>query len=104
MAYGYAFVKAYGSAFQSGHADERPYLYAYGSATIGGMSYDLTNLEKLGRRVEKLRAELAELLPQVRAEVQAAIDAGARQVDVAHAARYTRDAVYKIGRRPGGTP
>lgn len=65
------------------------------------MSYDLTNLDRLGRRVDKLRAELAELLPQVRAEVKAALDAGVRQVDVARAARYTRDAVYKIGQRPG---
>lgn len=68
------------------------------------MSYDLSNLEKLGRRVEKLRAELAELMPQVRAEVVAALDAGARQVDVAHAARYTRDAIYKIGLRPPDAP
>ena len=68
------------------------------------MSYDLTNLKRLGRRVEQLRTELAELLPQVRAEVAAAINAGERQVDIARAARYTRDAVYKIGQRPGGTP
>jgi len=35
IAYGYAYRKAYASALQSGLADERPYLYAYGSATIG---------------------------------------------------------------------
>ena len=68
------------------------------------MSYDLTNLERLGRRVERLRTELAELLPQVRAEIAAATAAGVRQVDVAKAAHYTRDAVYKIGLRPGGAP
>ena len=68
------------------------------------MGYDLTNLERLGRRAEKLRAELAELMPQIRAEVLAAIEAGERQVDVARAARYTRDAIYKIGQRPTGTP
>ena len=68
------------------------------------MGYDLTNLEKLGRRVERLRTELAELLPQMRVEVQAALDADVRQVDVAKAARYTRDAIRKIGLRPGGTP
>jgi hypothetical protein len=68
------------------------------------MAYDLTNLEQLGKRAEKLRDELDELLPQIRAEVRAAIDAGARQVDVAKAARYTRDAIYKIGQRPAGTP
>jgi hypothetical protein len=68
------------------------------------MPYDLSNLERLGRRAEKARAELAELLPQIRAEVTAALDGGARQTDVAKAARYTRDAIYKIGLRPRGTP
>ena len=68
------------------------------------MSYDLTRLEQLGRRAERLRAELAEVMPQIRAEVVAAINAGERQVDVARAARYTRDAIYKIGQRPGGAP
>jgi hypothetical protein len=68
------------------------------------MAYDLTNLERLGKRAERLRAELVELMPQIRAEVVAALDAGARQVDVAKAARYTRDAIYKIGQRPTGTP
>lgn len=68
------------------------------------MSYDLSNLERLGRRAEKARTELAELLPQIRAEVIAALDAGERQVDVAKAARYTRDAIYKIGMRPRSTP
>ena len=68
------------------------------------MGYDLTNLERLGRRAERLRAELAEVMPQIRAEVVAAINAGERQVDVARAARYTRDAIYKIGLRPGAAP
>jgi len=68
------------------------------------MPYDLSNLERLGRRAEKARAELAELLPQIRAEVIAALDAGERQVDVAKAARYTRDAIYKIGMRPRDVP
>lgn len=68
------------------------------------MAYDLTNLERLGRRAERLRRELDELLPQIRTEVRVALDAGVRQVDVARAAHYTRDAIYKIGQRPVGTP
>lgn len=68
------------------------------------MTHDLSELERLGRRAERLRRELDELLPQIRTEVKAALDAGIRQVDVAKAARYTRDAIYKIGQRPGGTP
>jgi hypothetical protein len=68
------------------------------------MRYDLSNLERLGERAEVLRSELAELMPQIRAEVNAALEAGVRQVDVAKAARYTRDGIYKIGQRPMGTP
>ncbi len=64
------------------------------------MTYDLSKLERLGWRVEKLRTELQELMPQIRMEVVAAIDAGVRQVDIARAAHYTRDAIYKIGQRP----
>jgi hypothetical protein len=58
--------------------------------------YDMMNLAQLGRRHQRLRADLEALRPQLRAEIRAAAAAGVRQVDIVKATGYTRDMVRQI--------
>lgn len=60
------------------------------------MDYDLTKLGKLGAEQERLRTALEDVRAKLRKEILAAHAAGARQVDIAKNARYTRDAIYKM--------
>jgi len=62
------------------------------------MTHDIEPLRRLGKRSQRLRAELDELRPQLVAAVREALDAGAPLAEVIKASGYTRDAVYKISR------
>lgn len=61
-----------------------------------GMAYDVDRLVKLGRRYQRLRAELEALRPEVADEIRAAAQAGVTQVAIVKATGYTRDQVRQI--------
>lgn len=60
------------------------------------MTYDPSELQRLGKRAERLRAELADLQPRIAAEIRAARAAEYPLTQVIADSRYTRDGVYKI--------
>jgi septal ring factor EnvC (AmiA/AmiB activator) len=60
------------------------------------MDYDLARLTQLGRKHQRLRAELEALRPELAEEIRAAHDAGRAQVDIVKASGYTRDQVRQI--------
>lgn len=60
------------------------------------MEYDRTRLDQLGKRHQKLRADLEELRPRLADHIRGAHDAGMSQVDIAKATGYTRDQIRQI--------
>lgn len=60
------------------------------------MTYDPQRLHQLGRRLQKLRADLDAIRPEVAAEIRAAHEAGMPQVEIVRATGYTRDQVRQI--------
>ena len=72
------------------------WVYAYAESYTGLMPYDLSRLQQLGKRHQRLREQLDELRPELAEEIKAAIAAGARPVDVTKASGYTRDGVRKL--------
>lgn len=59
-------------------------------------TYDTTELERLGRRFQRLRREIDELRPLLAEQIQAATIAGVPQAVVAAKSTYTRDQVRQI--------
>jgi DNA-directed RNA polymerase specialized sigma24 family protein len=53
-------------------------------------------LDRLGRRHKSLRDQLDNLRPELRAAILTAHAAGVRQVEIAKATGYTREAVYRM--------
>lgn len=64
------------------------------------MTYDTARLLQLGRKHQRLRADLEELRPELAIEIQAAAAAGVPQVDIVKATGYTRDQVRQISLPP----
>lgn len=62
------------------------------------MTYDIEPLRRMGKRSQKLRAELDDLRPHLATAVRAALEADVPLAEVIKASGYTRDAVYKISR------
>jgi len=60
------------------------------------MEYDRTRLDQLGRKHQRLRAELDAIRPQLAEEIRAATAADVPQVDIVKATGYTRDQVRQI--------
>src|SRR5258705_7163387 len=60
------------------------------------MEYDLDRLNQLGRRHQRLRADLEALRPELADEIRAAHAAEVPQVEIARATGYTRDQVRQI--------
>jgi hypothetical protein len=60
------------------------------------MAHDPDRLSQLGRRHQRLRADLDALRPELAEEIRAAHDTGVPQVDIARIAGYTRDQVRQI--------
>jgi hypothetical protein len=58
--------------------------------------FDTGELERLGKRFQRLREQLDELRPLLAAEIQAATAAGVPQAIVARLSTYTRDQVRQI--------
>lgn len=69
------------------------------------MTYDPTNLRRLGKRMARLRGDLDDAQRELADEIRAALDAGYPLREVIADSGYTRDAVYKIrtGVRRTGT-
>jgi hypothetical protein len=60
------------------------------------VTFDPNRLAQLGRRHQRLRAELEALRPELAAEIRLAHEAGVAQVDIVKATGYTRDQVRQI--------
>lgn len=60
------------------------------------MTYDPQRLQQLGKKSQRLRAELEALRPELVAEIKAAAAADMRPVDIVKATGYTRDGIRKI--------
>lgn len=60
------------------------------------MNYDRTRLDQLGKKHQRLRAELEALRPELADEIRTADQAGMAQVDIVKATGYTRDQVRQI--------
>lgn len=60
------------------------------------MDYDLDRLNQLGRRHQRLRADLEALRPELADEIRKAAAAGVAQVEIVKATGYTRDQVRQI--------
>lgn len=60
------------------------------------MTYDPDRLQQLGRRHQRLRADLEALRPELAEAIRAAAEAGMPQVDIVKATGYTRDQVRQI--------
>jgi hypothetical protein len=60
------------------------------------MSFNPDRLAKLGNRHNRLRADLAALVPELHEEIRAATAAGMPQSVIAKATGYTRDQVRQI--------
>jgi hypothetical protein len=60
------------------------------------MSYDPDRLRQLGKRHQRLRADLDALRPDLADEIRAAAKAGVPQVEIVKATGYTRDRIYHI--------
>lgn len=63
---------------------------------ICGMTYDTSNLAKLGREHKKHRAALDRIRPELAAEVIAAHEAGLLQKEIADLSGYTREIVRQM--------
>jgi hypothetical protein len=59
-------------------------------------TYDTTNLTQLGRKLQRLRAELDAVRSPLAEEIRAAHAGGVPQVEIVKATGYTRDAVRQI--------
>lgn len=68
--------------------------------TMAGMTYDTSRLTQLGKKHQRLRAELEALRPELAEEIQAAAAAGVPQVEIVRASGYTRDQVRQISLPP----
>ncbi len=60
------------------------------------MTYDRTRLDQLGKKMQRLRAELEALRPDLADEIRTAHEAGLPQVEIVKATGYTRDQVRQI--------
>jgi hypothetical protein len=60
------------------------------------MTHDTTRLAQLGRKHKRLRAELAELRPELAEEIRAAHAAKVPQVELVDITGYTRDQIRQI--------
>lgn len=65
------------------------------------MSYDLTELDRLGQLKEQLEEQLADVKTRLHQEILDATAAGTTQKRLAEGARYQRDAIYRIWVRHG---
>lgn len=63
---------------------------------MGAMTYDPNRLAQLGKKHQRLRAELEALRPELAEEIRAATAAGVAQVEITKATGYTRDQVRQI--------
>lgn len=61
---------------------------------MGG--YDYTEMDQLGRRLERVRAEERRILNALHPAIAAAEAAGERQVDIVKHSRLTREGVRQI--------
>jgi hypothetical protein len=60
------------------------------------MEYDRSRLDQLGRRFQRLRAELESMRPELAEEIREAAAAGVAQVEIVRATGYTRDQIRQI--------
>jgi hypothetical protein len=60
------------------------------------MEYDRTRLDQLGKKHQRLRADLDAIRPELAKEIRAASAADVPQVDIVKATGYTRDQVRQI--------
>jgi len=63
------------------------------------VTYDSDRLVTLGRRHQRLRAELDALRPELAAAILEAVRAGVHQVEIVRATGYTRELLRQIVRR-----
>ncbi len=63
---------------------------------VVAMDYDSTRLAQLGRRHQRLRADLEALRPGLADEIRLAAAAGVPQAEIAAMSGYTRDQVRQI--------
>ena len=59
-------------------------------------TFDPTRLQQLGRKMQRLRADVEQLRPELAEEIRAAAAAGMAQVDIVKATGYTRDQIRQI--------